>query len=81
MEPGLHTPCRRDSFPFGGPDPSVEQTFTDRNGYRLPAYHRLDVNLGFKTACSQDSPFPTINLSVYNAYNRLNPFAQYLESE
>lgn len=71
-------------FSFGGTDPgyndpSVGQTFTDRNGYRLPAYHRLDINLGFNTTVFGLAS--TINLSVYNAYNRLNPFAQYFEEE
>ncbi|MFM8473449.1 MAG: TonB-dependent receptor plug domain-containing protein, partial [Planctomycetia bacterium] len=70
-------------YSFGGSNPGegqqVEQTFTDRNGYRLPAYHRLDVNIGFiTTVFGLES---TINLSVYNAYNRLNPFAQYFEQE
>jgi outer membrane cobalamin receptor len=71
-------------FSFGGVDPgnsepAVEQTFTDRNGYRLPAYHRLDINLGFKTTVFGLES--VINLSVYNAYNRLNPFAQYFEQD
>ena len=52
---------------------------TPGNGYRLPAYHRLDINLGFKTTVFGLES--VINLSVYNAYNRLNPFAQYFEQD
>ena len=66
-------------YSFGSGESDPQQTFTDRNGYRLPAYHRLDLNLGFHTSVfGMES---TLNLSVYNAYNRLNPFAQYFEEE
>ena len=66
-------------YSFGSGEWDRQQTFTDRNGYRLPAYHRLDLNLGFHTSVfGMES---TLNLSVYNAYNRLNPFAQFFEEE
>jgi len=45
-------------------------TFPGRNGYELPLYHRLDIGVNYfifhKTGKS------TINLSVYNLYNRQN---------
>ncbi len=45
-------------------------TYSGRNGYELPLYHRLDLGLNYfffhKTGKS------TINLSVYNLYNRQN---------
>ena len=45
-------------------------TFSGRNGYELPLYHRLDMGVNYfilhKTGKS------TINLSVYNLYNRQN---------
>ena len=47
-----------------------------RNNYRLPDYHRLDLGVNFnrffKNGCSR-----TINVSVYNVYNRQNPFIVY----
>lgn len=57
--------------------PSV--LFTERNGYRLPPYHRLDINLGFKAKVFGLKSI--IALSIYNVYNRLNPFAQYISNE
>ncbi len=52
--------------------------FTEVNGYRLPAYHRLDValNARFTTGRAQHG----IQLGVYNAYNRYNPFYLYLDT-
>ncbi len=45
-------------------------TYTGRNSYELPVYHRLDLGVSYfifhKTGKS------TINLSVYNLYNRQN---------
>ncbi|MBI3220220.1 MAG: TonB-dependent receptor, partial [Bacteroidetes bacterium] len=58
---------------------STNRLYSDRNGYRLPSYHRLDVNLGFKTHILGMKS--TISLSVYNLYNRKNPFAQYVQND
>jgi outer membrane cobalamin receptor len=53
--------------------------YTDRNGFRLPSYHRLDVN--FIHSFEWFSlPFQ-FYISVYNVYNRKNPFAWYITSE
>lgn len=50
--------------------------FSERNGYRLPDYHRLDVSLTFK---GKENPGKhwnwDLNLSAYNAYARKNPWA------
>lgn len=50
-----------------------------RNGFRMEAYHRLDlgVNLTKKTRWGER----TWNFGVYNAYSRLNPFAYYIRSD
>jgi len=44
--------------------------FGDRNGYRLPAYHRLD--LGLSAVWKKPKVEHTINVSIYNAYGRRN---------
>ncbi|MFC2090822.1 TonB-dependent receptor plug domain-containing protein, partial [Bacteroidota bacterium] len=47
--------------------------YTERNGYRMPDYHRLDLNLhldGNKNRKVQSS----WDLSAYNAYNRYNAY-------
>ncbi len=53
--------------------------FEGRNNYRLEPYHRLDIGINFH---KQFKRLPgvkrTINLSVYNAYNSMNPFMVYL---
>jgi hypothetical protein len=59
---------------WGGAD--VFDRFSDRNGLRMPAYHRLDIGFNWhkKTKWGQR----TWNISVYNAYSRQNPFFLYL---
>lgn len=53
-----------------------EQTvflYTERNGYRMPAYHRLDV--GITIAGKKTKRWTSDwNFSVYNAYGKQNPF-------
>ncbi len=61
--------------------PSAQYTFdgqtwpyySERNGYRMPDYHRLDLNLhvdGNKNKRFQSS----WDISLYNAYNRFNAY-------
>ncbi len=49
----------------------VEQ-LSDRNAYRYPAYHRLDLGINFTKKKKWGSR--VINISIYNTYNRVNPF-------
>lgn len=46
--------------------------FPGRNNYRMPSYHRLD--LGVNLHKQKKNGVRTWSFSVYNAYNRLNPF-------
>jgi hypothetical protein len=63
-----------------GWSPSVETVdyIGERNNYRMPSYHRLDLSLTHtkKKKWGERS----WNISVYNAYNRLNPFFMQLSS-
>ena len=53
--------------------------FEDRNNYRLEPYHRLDLGVNFHKQFKRHPDIKrTINLSVYNAYNNMNPFMVYL---
>lgn len=45
---------------------------SERNNYRLPAYHRMDV--GFNWHKKMKHGVRTWNVSLYNAYNQKNPF-------
>lgn len=64
------------SFPTGKytVDNSVVFYYTERNGYRMPDYHRLDLaatlNLSKNEKYQSDLSF-----SLYNAYGRSNPYS------
>lgn len=47
--------------------------YTERNGYRMPNYHRLDLGLTWYLKDSKKFEH-NINFSVYNAYNRENAY-------
>jgi hypothetical protein len=59
------------TFPVGkyGLDDHVINLYSSRNGYRMPAYHRLDLGWTWKSKRS------SWNLSLYNAYGRKNAYA------
>ncbi|MCB0284481.1 MAG: TonB-dependent receptor [Calditrichaeota bacterium] len=50
--------------------------YTERNGYRLPDYHRLDLGAtyNFENSGRYES---NINFSLYNAYGQANPYTIY----
>ena len=53
--------------------------FETRNNFRLEPYHRLDISMNFHKRFKRNpSVKRTINLSVYNAYNSMNPFMVYI---
>ncbi len=47
--------------------------YTERNGYRVPDYHRMDVGVTFRL---NDNPKwkSMLNVSCFNVYGRQNPF-------
>ena len=52
------------------------ESFQQVNNFRMPAYHRLDVGINYhKTKRWGELVY---NVSVYNAYNRLNAFFIYM---
>ena len=52
----------------------IVPVYSERNTYRMPDYHRLDIGATIKLG--KDKPekkfFSELNISVYNAYNRKN---------
>ncbi|MCX6121200.1 MAG: TonB-dependent receptor [Ignavibacteriales bacterium] len=60
------------TFPSGNYwlDGRLVPYYTERNGYRMPAYHRLDLSATWTLG-----PHSNLNFSLYNAYNRMNPYA------
>ncbi|MFN8344306.1 MAG: TonB-dependent receptor [Spirosomataceae bacterium] len=55
-------------------DGGVAFLYSERNGYRMPDYHRLDVGatVNFNKKASRES---SLSLGMYNAYGRSNPYA------
>lgn len=55
-------------------DGELVTEFGERNGYRYPAYHRLDLSVTYVTSKPEKRFKSSINFSVYNTYSRQNPF-------
>lgn len=55
-------------------DGNIVPYYTERNGYRMPDYHRLDVGLTWqrKKSAKFESEW---NFSIYNVYGRSNAYA------
>ncbi|MCG8412178.1 MAG: carboxypeptidase-like regulatory domain-containing protein [Bacteroidales bacterium] len=65
------------TFAFQGISPNY---YTDRNGYRLPDYHRLDFSLILKPKEKRKWKGQWA-FSIYNAYNRHNAFSIYTKAQ
>ena len=49
--------------------------YTERNGYRMPNYHRLDIGITIDAKKKRPTFESSWNFSVYNAYARRNAYA------
>jgi TonB dependent receptor-like, beta-barrel/CarboxypepD_reg-like domain/TonB-dependent Receptor Plug Domain len=64
------------TFPSGGyvindlGEPKWIPLYTERNGYRMPPYNRLDLSATWTLG-----PRSSLNFSIYNAYDRWNPYS------
>ena len=59
-------------------NPNIYPIYDERNSFRMPPYHRMDVGLVWRF-------FPKwgesdLTISAYNAYNRRNPYFIYYET-
>ncbi|MEX0772001.1 MAG: TonB-dependent receptor [Balneolales bacterium] len=63
------------TFPSGKytVDDQVVFYYTERNGYRMPDYHRLDIGATWKIR-EGDRFSSELSFSIYNAYGRENPY-------
>jgi hypothetical protein len=52
--------------------------YDEVNNYRMPPYHRLDLSAS-RTRTTRRGNVTSWNFSIYNAYNRANPFFMYFE--
>ncbi len=66
------------TFPAGNywVDNRLVPYYTERNGYRMPAYHRLDLSATWKLG-----EHSHLNFSIYNAYDRMNAYAIYFRQD
>ena len=48
--------------------------YTERNGYRMPHYHRLDLSATYEPVSSKKRFQSSWTFGVYNAYNRENAY-------
>lgn len=52
---------------------SVEDEVLNRNNYRLPPSHKLNIGFNFHRKLKKGKGESVWNLSVYNVYNQMNP--------
>ena len=72
---GRPTTLPTGKFEYQNYNPDV---ITERNGYRLPAFHRLDLSATLTPRKNANRKWHSQWVfSVYNAYNRKNPFTIY----
>lgn len=50
------------------------------NGFRMPAYHRMDISFTRENQTKKGN-ISSWNFSIYNLYNRINPFFLYFETK
>lgn len=72
-------PERRTQIVTPGGEVMEEDYYSGRNNYRIPASHRLNVGINFNKKTKRG--MRTWNISVYNAYNAMNPMLVYAEHE
>lgn len=57
----------------------IREEFGPRNWYRLDAYHRMDFSINYHFELSRRIK-SSLNFSVYNLYNRKNPYFVYFDA-
>ena len=65
-----------DDYDLGGAGQGASVNYLEgRNNYRMPNYHRLDLGANFHRKFKR--AHRTISVSIYNVYNRQNPYMLY----
>jgi hypothetical protein len=66
------------TFPSGKYEAAGQTVFlyTERNGYRMPAYHRMDASVNFEPSINKTRKYKSSwSFGLYNLYGRENAFA------
>lgn len=74
---GAPVTVAKGSYEFQG---TLVNYYTERNAYRLPDYHRLDLSLIYKGRKRKSYQTEWI-FAVYNVYNRHNAFSVYTKQD
>jgi hypothetical protein len=62
-------------------DGKLVQSYSKVNGFRVPAYHRLDLSATYTPQHAKPRRWQgSWTFSVYNAYNRKNPYFLYVDN-
>lgn len=72
------------TFPVGRfeYDNTTVPVYSKRNSYRMPDYHRLDLSITLREKYKPEKKWHSeFNVSIYNAYNRKNPYVINFQSE
>jgi hypothetical protein len=56
-------------------DDNLVNLYSERNGDRMPDYHRLDLGATWKFNTKNTSSSSELNFSIYNAYSRKNAYS------
>ncbi len=61
---------------------TIIPVYTDRNSFRMLDYHRLDLSFTYRFNVNEDKRWKSdLNFSIYNVYNRKNPYLISFKSE
>jgi TonB dependent receptor/CarboxypepD_reg-like domain/TonB-dependent Receptor Plug Domain len=66
------------TFPSGKYNAAGQTVFlyTERNGYRMPAYHRMDIGVNYEPSINKTRKYKSSwSFGLYNAYARENAFS------
>jgi hypothetical protein len=60
---------------------SIIQEYSERNAFRMPAYHRLDISATLEGKEKPGRKFHSSwSFGIYNVYSRMNPYYIYFET-
>ena len=62
-------------------DFKIYTEYAQRNSYRMPAYHRMDISATYSKKKPNKRFNSSLNFSIYNLYNRTNPYFIYFDFE
>ena len=62
-------------------DGRIVSEYGERNSFRLAPYHRADISVNYNFPQKNKKWKSSLNFSVYNVYNRMNPYFIYFDTK